>query len=303
MSEQLKIIIAYILICLIWGSTWMVIKIGLEGMTPFLSASLRFAVASIILYTIILIKGISIPTTREAKWFFLIVALTSFSIPFALVYWGEQRISSGLTSVLFAVFPFCVGIVSALMLPDEKLTLPKIVGIIIGFSGVVTIFANDIHVSSAEQVLGMLAVILSAILQSYSAVLIKKDGHHISPYVVSFVPMTIGAVLLFLGSITVEDLSQVQFNFNTIFSIVFLGLFGTVVTFVSYFWLIKRVQVVFLSLTSFITPVIAVSLGAVFLGEHVSAQLFAGASLVLLGIVAANFSDIRNYIADRSKMK
>jgi len=299
-SDRLKIILAYTAICTIWGSTWLVIKIGLETMTPLLSASLRFMLAAIILFGIIKAKNIAIPLTKNSFWFFFIVSLTSFSIPFGLVYWGEQHVSSGMTSILFAVFPFSVAIMSTIFLPNEKLTMAKISGIIFGFAGIVIIFYNDAQLGTERiSITGMAAIVLSAVMQSFAAVTIKKYGHDISPFVVSFLPMSIAGIILLVGSLVTEDFSAVQFTSSAIFSILFLALFGSVATFVSYFWLLKRVEVVFLSLTSFITPIIAVVLGVIILNEHVSSQLFIGSAFVLGGILSANATDVRNFLKEK----
>ncbi len=294
MSDKLKVVLAYTAICTIWGSTWLVIKVGLETMTPLLSAGLRFALAAGILYTIIRIRKIPIPWNKDTRWFFLVASLTSFSLPFGLVYWGEHQISSGLTSILFATFPLWVTIMSALMLSGEKVNTQKVAGVLLGFSGVVTIFYPDVQFDgNLNAILGMAAVVLSAAIQAFSAVLIKKHGHSISPFVVSFVPMAISAVILMTGSVLLEDTSAVIFTAQGIFSIFYLAVFGTVVTFVSYFWLLKRVEVVLLSLTSFVTPLIAILLGVFILGEHVSPQLFGGAALVFLGIASAHLTELR----------
>jgi drug/metabolite transporter (DMT)-like permease len=300
MSERLKIYLAYIAICTIWGSTWLVIKIGLETMTPLLSSGLRFILAGVVLLSIIQYKKITIPWDRKTVGFLAMVALTSFSVPFALVYWGQQTVASGVTSILFAVFPFCVAIMSTLFLPNEKMNAAKIAGIVIGFSGIVVIFSDDLNIgTSNEQIFGMLAIVSSALIQAFSAVMIKKHGHSLSPFIVTFLPMSLAGILLVSGSLVLEDLTTVEFTPTAIFSIIFLALFGSVATFVSYFWLLKRVEVVLLSLTSFVTPVIAVFLGVVILNEHLSSQLFAGSALVLCGILAANASDIRRYLRSR----
>ncbi|MFA6540868.1 MAG: EamA family transporter [Bacteroidota bacterium] len=289
MSERTKVFLAYLAICTIWGSTWLVIKIGLEYIPPLISAGMRFAVAAVVLWGIIKYRAIDIPLHKEAKEFYLLVALTSFAVPFALVYWGEQKISSGLTSILFAVYPFCVALFSAFILRQERLTIPKIGGIVFGFGGIVTIFGSDVQFgASTETLLGMGAIVLSAISQAFSAVMIKKRGREISPFVVTFAPMFLSAIFLLAAGGLTEDLAAVHLNAVSISSILFLAVFGSVTTFVSYFWLIKRVQVVFLSLTSFVTPIIAVVLGIIILNEKVSPQLFAGSGLVLLGILIAN---------------
>ena len=300
MSERFKIIIAYTAICSIWGSTWLVIKLGLETLTPLLAAGLRFAVAGVILFGIIKLKKIPVPWNVDIRWFYFVVALTSFSVPFGLVYWGEHRISSGMTSILFATYPLFVALMSSLLISTERLTVLKIFGVLIGFGGVVTIFSNDVQFSrNSDVLLGMGAVVLSAVIQAFSAVMIKKHGYEISPYVVSFVPMSISAIFLLIVSIGVEDYSNVQFNSMAIFSILFLAIFGTIVTFVSYFWLLKRVEVVLLSLTAFVTPLVAVVLGVLILNEKISAELFAGAMLVFTGIATANANEIRAFVRNR----
>ncbi len=300
MSDRLKVIIAYTAICTIWGSTWLAIKVGLETMPPTLSAGLRFLLAGMILYVVIRVKKIPVPWTAASRKFYLVAAFTSFSLPFGLVYWGEQRISSGLTSILFATFPLWVAVMSSLMISTEKITVPKIIGVMLGFSGVVTIFSHDLRFDGETAAMfGMGAVILSAAIQGFSAVMIKKFGHEISPFVVSFVPMSISAVLLLGFSAATEDYSSLRFTTAAVGSIVYLAVFGTIVTFVSYFWLLKRVEVVLLSLTAFVTPLIAVLLGVFFLGESVSPQLFGGALLVLFGIASANFFEIRTLIRQR----
>ncbi len=221
-------------------------------------------------------------------------AFTSFSVPFGLVYWGEHHISSGMTSILFATFPLWVAVMSTIFIPSERMTKFKVTGVLLGFTGVATIFSNDVQFDgNALAWFGMGAVILSALMQGFSAVFIKKYGQNISPFVVSCIPMSISAVILLAASALFEDNSAVRFTPLAISSILFLSVFGTVVTFVSYFWLLKRVEAVLLSLTAFVTPLIAVILGVLILDERISAQLFVGATMVFMGIAAANLKEIQ----------
>ncbi len=296
MNERWRIAFAYFLVCSIWGSTWLFIKIGLETVTPILAAGLRFLVASAVLYPLIRFRGVTIPRAREAQKMYWLISLTAFSVPYGLVYWGEQFIPSGLASVLFTVYPFAVALFSQLFLPSEKMTSWKTAGIIVGFLGIVVIFSNDLHTADSGALWGMGAVILSAVLQAYSVILIKKFGRTIDPMVTTFVPILYGAFVLFAASIFFENYAQVHFTASTVLSIFYLGIFGTVVTFVSYFWLLKRVEAVILSLTSFITPVIAVILGVIVLSEELSPRILAGAAIVLAGILLANGGETKKWI-------
>jgi drug/metabolite transporter (DMT)-like permease len=295
MSERFRVYVSYILICTIWGSTWLVIKIGLEKLTPLMAAGCRFMVASSILLGLILIRGVKIPFGREERSFYLIVALTSFSIPYALVYWGEQYVPSGLTSIIFAIYPFTVAFFSYLFIPSEKPAAGKISGIALSFCGIVAIFSNDIHASDPRALWGMGAILCSAILQGYSVIVVKKHGHAIHPFAITFVPMLMGGLFLLASSALLENFSDNLFTTSAFLSILYLGIFGSVATFVSYFWLLKKVEAVLLSLTSFITPVIAVVLGVIFLGEKLSPRTYVGAALVLGGIAFANVAELRKF--------
>ncbi|MBK7869077.1 MAG: DMT family transporter [Ignavibacteriales bacterium] len=127
-------------ICLIWGSTWLVIKVGMESLTVFYSAGFRFVLASILIYGIMKIKKMSLDLSPVAMRIYLYAGFFSFLVPFGLVYWGEQYVNSGMASVLFAVYPFCVAIVAYYRLSEEILNKTKLIGMIIGFGGILVIF-------------------------------------------------------------------------------------------------------------------------------------------------------------------
>ncbi|HLP15601.1 MAG TPA: EamA family transporter [Bacteroidota bacterium] len=296
MNERPKIIFLYVLICLIWGSTWLAIKIGLETMPPLFAAGLRFTLASAVLYAYVKWKKIPIPFDGRMKRFYATVALTSFSVPFAFVYWGEQHISSGLTAVLFGIYPFSVALFSYFFLPAEKLNASKVAGIILGFLGVFVIFANDIRMNDPLALWGMTAVVASAVMQAFSVIVIKKEAHTVSPFVTLLVPTAISCVILLASSLAIEDLSAVSFTPAAIASIFYLAVIGSVVTFVSYFWLLKHMEAVLLALSAFVTPIIAVTLGVVLNNEVLSSQTAAGAGFVLAGIIIANAADIRRML-------
>lgn len=107
-SQSIKIGLAYVLICLLWGSTWMVIRIGLETLTPMIYAGTRFLLASIVIYSIMRFRGTKLQKDKLSVNLYLMLGFFSFVIPFWLVYWAEQFIPSGLTAIIFAVYPFFV---------------------------------------------------------------------------------------------------------------------------------------------------------------------------------------------------
>jgi len=297
-SEKSLIIIGFILISVIWGSTWLAIKIGLESISPFYGIALRFSIASLILFLILKLRNEKIPFDKNSILLYLNLAVLSFSFPFALVYWGEQYIASGLASVLFGVYPFMVAIGSHLFLKSEKLNVYKSFGIVFGFIGIVLIFWSDIKFGKSN-ICGMIAILASTIMQAASLVMLKRVSHQISPTSLTFGGMFLSLFLIYPMALLFEDFSKLIFDAKGVYSILYLGTFGTVMTFVVYYWLMKRVEIVYLSLVSFVTPVLAVLLGTILLQEKLSQSVFFGAAFVLIGILIANLKDIKIVLKDR----
>ncbi|MBI4546704.1 MAG: DMT family transporter [Ignavibacteriae bacterium] len=290
-SEKLLVAGGFVLISLIWGSTWLAIKVGLDSVPPCYGVAIRFTVAITILLVILRIRREKFVSDQASILSYTALGVLSFSFPFALVYWSEQHIASGLASILFAVYPFVVAIGSHLFIPSEPLTLPKIIGIILGFTGIVVIFWSDIHIGGTAT-LAMGAILLSTIMQGTSLIIIKRISTHLSPIILTLGGMIIGTIIMYLMAFLFEDFSEIKLDDKGLGSILYLGTLGTVVTFIVYFWLLKRVQVVYLSLVSLVTPVLAVILGTVFLDEKLSPRVFTGAGLVLIGILIANGKDL-----------
>jgi putative membrane protein PagO len=294
-KDTIKIILVYTLACLIWGSTWMAIRVGLDSLTPFISVGLRFSFAALFILIFMKIKGMKIQMDRLSIKLYLQMAFFSFVIPYGLVYWGEQYIPSGLASVLFAINPFFVTIFSFYMLSQEKITPYKIIGMIVGFIGIVVIFSEDITNTAGFFVWGMVAVVLSAFIQGWIQVVVKKYGQHLHSFTMNFYPMLIaGITMLFIGFFT-ENLNYIKFDSKAILSVLYLASFGSMIVFTCWYWLLKRVSVIVLSLITFITPVIALILGIILLKEIFTVIDIFGSFLVLVGLIIATLGNVKSF--------
>jgi drug/metabolite transporter (DMT)-like permease len=291
-GDRLRLWIGFVIVSTVWGSTWLAIKIGLETVPPFLSVAARFLVADLVLGGIILLRKERIPWTPNAWRVYLSMGVLTFTLPFALVYWGQQFIPSALGSILFATFPFCVAVVSRVMAPSERLDRYTMLGILFGFLGVLIIFWGDIQVSDSRALWGMGAILASVVMQAVSLVQVKEWGHDVSPVVMNFVGMMMGLVALFVLGLFVEGAQPVTWTLPAVLSVLYLAVIGSVLAFVAYYWLLKRIEPVYLSLTSFINPIVALVLGSVVLKETLRASVFTGALLVLAGILVANWRNI-----------
>lgn len=297
-TSPVKIILGYVLICLIWGSTWLAIRASLESLTPFISGGSRFLLASFFILVLMKVRGVSLQKDKESIRLYLLMGFLSFVIPFGLVYWAEQFVPSGLASVLFGVYPFFVAIFSYFRMPDEAIGKLKIIGMTLGFTGIVAIFSDSFSTDLSNLFLGMVAVALSGTMQAWIAVTLKKSGKHLNPLSMNFIPMLIaGVVGLAFGFLT-EDLSYIKINQTAIISVMYLAFFGSLITFTVFYWLMKKINVIMLSFTAFITPIIALILGWIFYHEVLTTQHLIGSLLVLIGLLTANFDSI---IANKSK--
>lgn len=274
----------------------MAIKVSLQSVPPMLSAALRFVLGTLVLAVMYRSRRSAFPKTPMFWYLGIMLGLVAFTIPFALTYWGQKQIPSGLASVLFATFPFCVAALSHFYLANERMNLWKAFGMVLGFAGVVVMFYSDLSIGDSFTAWGMAAIIASAFVQAVSMVIMRR---HAGPYdsgSLVMVGMAIGAICLGIFSPLVEDVSAVRLSWEAVLAIVYLGTFASVVTFVTYFWLLKHIEAVFLSLTAFVTPILAVVTGAIVLNETLSTDLALGSLLVLFGILASNGNDAADFV-------
>lgn len=275
------------LLCFVWGSTWLVIKIGLADLPPFLGAGLRFVIASAVLAGLAVARRVPFPRTTQAHLLLLLVGMTSFWGSYGIVYWAEQYIPSGLTAVLFATLPFFTLLLAHPVIPAERVTMRRLLGVAIGFLGVLLVFSGDLAV---EHRMGMTAagvLLLAPLLSAGSNVAVKRWGGDLHPYQLSILPMVYGAAALLATSLWTEDLPAASWTAAAVGSVVYLAIFGSAVAFVIYYTLLREVAVTTLNLISYVFPIVAVVLGYLVLGEVLDRLTLAGAGLVLMGIAIA----------------
>jgi drug/metabolite transporter (DMT)-like permease len=283
-----KIVVAYLILCFVWGSTWLAIKMSLESFPPFISAGLRFIIASITIFTLMRFRGLELQTDKEALRLYFMMGFFSFVIPFGLVYWAEQFVDSGLASVLFAVYPFFVAIFSYFMIPNEKIGLVRIIGMLLGFLGIVIIFHDSFSFTINDYIIGMFAIVLSAAMQAFMAVTIKKHGKYLNPLTMNLVPMLIAGITMTLVGMFIENISSIRITERGLIAVLYLAVIGSVVTFTSFYWLLKKVSVIIMSLIAFITPLVAIFLGWILYSETLSEKHMVGTAFVLAGVLIAN---------------
>src|SRR5437764_9916387 len=162
----MKARVVWLILCGIWGSTWLFIKLGLADLPPLTFAGIRFVCASLILTLLILARGVRWPRKRNQWIVIAVVGLLQFSLNYGLVFWGEQRISSGLAAVLQSTFPAFGLVIAHLYLPFERMTPVKVVSVLLGVLGSVIIFSVRLHIAGQLALFGSVALVASAFFGS-----------------------------------------------------------------------------------------------------------------------------------------
>jgi len=274
-------------LCFVWGSTWLAIKVGLGSLPPLTFAGLRFIAAFGLLLALALARRIEFPRDGESWRVMLFLGLTQIAFPYAFTFWGEQYMTAGLTALLFATGPFFVVVFAHFIIPGERVTAWKLIGMLVSFIGVTIIFSQELMLS-ANSFWGGVAVIASSGSAACANVVGKKYSLSINSTANVVVQMGIGALLLTAAGVALERGAPMNFGQTSVFAVLYLAVVGSAFGFIALYWLFTRMEVMKTSLFAFITPIVAVLLGWVLLGERVDPNVAVGGSLILVGVVLVN---------------
>ena len=281
----IKATASFVLLCVIWGSTWLVIKEGYGGLGPFNAASIRFLIAGAVMVPLAPLMGARWPQKKEwllALW----VGVTLFTIDYGLIYWGEQWLDSGVTAVIFSTLPILTAVGAHLYLPAERLTARKLAGTLVAMLGVAALFGDSLRVH-ASLVVPMLAILASTIFAALASLATKKHGHGLHPAALNAPSMLFGGVLLAGTSLAVGDGFRLPAAKATWGAILYLAIAGSVVTFLIYFWLLKTWSATSASFIAIFTPALALFLGFLVRHERPTGWSAVGVVLVLAGVMLA----------------
>ena len=277
--------LVWLFLCCIWGSTWLFIKIGLKDLPPLTFAGIRFVIAAIILFVFIAVRRVPLPNKRRDLLLLALTGVLSFSLNYGLVFWGEQYITSGLAALLQSTLPAFGLIIAHYYLPGERMTLPKIAGVLLGVFGVGVIFSNQLQVAGPRALWGSAALVLSAFCAAYANVLVKTYGLNLQPSVLAAGQMVFGLVPLLLIGIPLEG-NPLNYHWTAmaVISLFYLAIVGTVIAFLLYYWLVHNMDVTKTMLIALVTPVGAVILGVLILKEELHWRTLFGGAMIISGL-------------------
>lgn len=288
-----RVLPVYLFCCVVWGSTWLVIKIGLQDLPPFHFAAIRMAVACLVMAPFAFKPGGPRPSRRE-NLLILGCGTLQIGVAYALVFYAEQRIDSGLSAILFCTFPIWIGLLGHFLLEDEPLTAATVAAALLGLAGAATIEGPAVVAAFVKGpgplLSGGLCVLGSSMAAAVANVLNKKWFARVAPERNVWGQTLSGAAFLAALALLFERGARLTWSLRAVLSLSYLALFGTAIAFAGLFWLIPRVPVSLIGTIPLADTVIAAALGAVVLGERLSGRVIVG-TLGILGGVALTVAE------------
>lgn len=263
------------------------IKIAVQEIGPMTLVAFRVLFGLLFGVIVILLQRVPWPRSRREWTPLLILGITNIAVPFFLISWGEQSIDSAVAAILDATVPLFTILIAHYLLHDDKMTWPKVLGLLMGFAGVIVLMSKDIG-DSIGSLLGQLAIIVACAFYAGSAVYARKTTENLPGIMRSAGPLVPATAVMWLATLIVESPVEIPQQGITWIALLFLGILGSGVAFIMAYYLIHEIGPTRTSMVTYLFPLGGVILGVVFLDEQLSWQLAVGALLIVLSLAVAN---------------
>ncbi len=278
--------VLFIFVCLAWSTTWLSVKIVVETIPPLMSSGLRFIIASPMFLTLVWIRGESIWFPKKLFSFFVCMTIFYFTIPYWLINFSAQYVSSGLMALLFSTMPVFTLILSSVIL-KERVFFSQIIGIAIGFLSLMMVIKLHLNLGYSN-LIGIILLLISAIMQAFIYIFIKKLGTNVSTLTLHALPMGIAGTILTILGLIFEQPSFAGFSQNSVLALIYLSCITLIGSNV-YFFLIKKMSLIVLSFIFIIFPAIALLIGAWYEHTPLSNDFLFYTILLLIGFAITKF--------------
>lgn len=286
-------LIAFLLLGFVWGSSYVFIKIAVADLSPLTLVGLRLTLGLLLVAPVLAWRRIPLP--REGRtWLDLAFAgLVGTALPFTLISWGEQRIDSGLASLLTSTTPLFAVLLADLWQRDQPVTPGTIAGLVGGFLGILLLVGKDVLEGAVFNGLaGQMATIVAAGCYAISSTFVRKRLRHLSPLMVSFGQLLFAGLFAWVGVVTLErpwtagSLGSISgLGGGVLFSVIWLGLLGSGLAYLLYNTILQEWGATRATMVTYLIPVVGLLLGVLILDEALSWRLVAGGALTISGTV------------------
>ena len=292
---SLGVLGAWLALCVIWSSTWLAIKIGLRDLPPISFVAFRFIISAGVLAGICAGRFRFFPRHLADYSFLAFTGILTFAINYALLFWGEQHVSSGLAAILQATIPTFGLVFAHFRLPGEPLKWERVLGAMLALVGVAIICAKLLDFQGIMAFWGGVAIVVGAASTAYANVVVKARATQFAPAVMAAWQMIFAlAPLILVGLWSEGNPAHFHWSKVAVGCLLYLALFGSVLAFLLFYWLMQRIAVTNLLTISLITPPLAVLFGWFVAGETLSRWALLGAAFVLLGVALIVWKSTRS---------
>ncbi|MBL4615932.1 MAG: EamA family transporter [Magnetovibrio sp.] len=274
-----------VILATMWSSSFTVIKVGVETLPPATFAMLRVVIGALVLFTWLKLKRQSLPTDPRLWWSFFLIGCFGNAFPFTLINWGEQALPSGLAAILIAAMPLAA-LVLGRIFSDEILNVRRVLGVLVGFAGVVVLIGPQELMGLGDQVPRQLAVVTAAIFYAIAGILIRKLPGA-KPLQHGTGVLIASSAVLIPGAMMADQPWTLDFSANALAASVYLGVFPTALATILLIIVIEARGVTFLALNNYIIPLLGVMWGYLFLNEAITEEALTALALIFVGIAIA----------------
>jgi drug/metabolite transporter (DMT)-like permease len=270
-----------------WGSSYLFIKLAVDDFGTFTLVALRLIVGAILLWSVIRIAGQALPRDRRIYGHMLVMSIINITIPFLLITWAEQSVESSLAAILTSPVPLFAIVLSSFFLPDEPIRVNGVIGLVVGFVGVVIITSRGLT-GEGSSLTGEIALLGAAFSYAAGAVYSRRNVRGIPPMIPAVFQVTFAAIITGTVAILFEHPWTAQPDVEAIFSILWLGILGSGLAYLAVFRLFAHWGATRTTLVAYLLPVVGIVLGYLVLDETVDARIIIGTALVIAGIGLVN---------------
>ena len=276
-----------VVLSVIWGSAFMLVKVALEDVPPLTLVAGRVTTAFLFLGAILVISGRTLPRSRDAWFAFTFLAIVNNVFPFTLLTWGQQHIDSALAAILVATMPLSTVVLAHVWI-NERLTLDRALGVLVGFGGVFLLIGGDLQDITGSSTLGQLAIVGGVVGYSTGTVFARRYLVNADPDVTAAGQTLVAFVLMIPIALAVDTPFDLSVSVKTGLAWAALGVLATAVAYLIFFRLLRQISATQASMVSYLIPITAVLLGVLVLDESFEASRILGLAVIIFGVWVVN---------------